>query len=480
MAVVGIAARSLDQKGARAQRPGADRRGAARRRSAAGRRHRASGSPPPPPPRLRRRARRRATAGRGAGRALGRALVLTSVWAETGPPADRRVGVPAGDGGRRACSARWPFRAWPWRRWRPWRPWSPTSPRRGCSRRPAWRCAPAPPLVTESARVVDLAAVAHLAGAGAAPGRRGRLLRAPSPCGCGRGSRDAARSRARLRPGAVTARGGAGGVDCGGTGQPRALRPRPFLELTAFDVGQGDAIAVRFPNGTTMLVDAGGRASGSRFDVGARVVGPALRARGIRRLDYLVVTHADADHIGGAVSLVGEFRPARGVDRRPGGRRRRDGGPAPRPPTRLAPRGARCSAATAWRSAPSRSRVLHPPPPDWERQRVRNDDSVVLAVRHRRRARPADRRHQHRGRSGGGGGRAQRRRCRSATAHAAEGRAPRQRRVDLGGVPARHRPGAGRRQRRRRRPVRAPGARRPSIVWPRPTSTCGAPIATAP
>jgi competence protein ComEC len=84
--------------------------------------------------------------------------------------------------------------------------------------------------------------------------------------------------------------------------------PPATLEVTALDVGQGDAILVRFPTGLTMLVDAGGMSRGE-FDVGARVVAPALRSLGLLRLDLLVVTHAHRDHIGGALSVLKQLRP---------------------------------------------------------------------------------------------------------------------------------------------------------------------------
>lgn len=86
------------------------------------------------------------------------------------------------------------------------------------------------------------------------------------------------------------------------------LPPPGTLEVTALDVGQGDAILVRLPTGLTALIDAGGF-PGSNFDVGARVVGPALRSMGILRLDLLILTHAHTDHIGGASAVLREFAP---------------------------------------------------------------------------------------------------------------------------------------------------------------------------
>src|SRR5438046_10632416 len=81
------------------------------------------------------------------------------------------------------------------------------------------------------------------------------------------------------------------------------------LHVTFIDVGQGDAAFVRFPHGATLLVDAGGLPGPATFDIGDRVVAPVLRAAGVRRLRYLALTHGDPDHIGGATSVIAEFRP---------------------------------------------------------------------------------------------------------------------------------------------------------------------------
>ena len=57
-----------------------------------------------------------------------------------------------------------------------------------------------------------------------------------------------------------------------------------------------------------MLIDAGGFAR-SRFDVGAKVVAPALRALGLLKIDILAVTHAHRDHLGGAGAILRSFSP---------------------------------------------------------------------------------------------------------------------------------------------------------------------------
>jgi len=73
--------------------------------------------------------------------------------------------------------------------------------------------------------------------------------------------------------------------------------PSRTLTVSVIDVGQGDAILLQLPGGTSMLVDAGPRTP--TFDAGQRVVAPLLRRLGVDRITYLVLTHAHADHAGG-------------------------------------------------------------------------------------------------------------------------------------------------------------------------------------
>ncbi len=77
------------------------------------------------------------------------------------------------------------------------------------------------------------------------------------------------------------------------------------LEIMVFDVGQGDATLISAPDNRHILVDTGppGRYSPARTSIV-----PYLRDRGINRLDALVLSHPDSDHIGGAVDILKAVR----------------------------------------------------------------------------------------------------------------------------------------------------------------------------
>ena len=153
----------------------------------------------------------------------------------------------------------------------------------------------------------------------------------------------------------------------------------PGVRLTMFDVGQGEALLLE--SGSSRLqIDAGGAPFGSGgFDIGARVVAPALWARQVSSLDAVLMTHGDPDHMGGARVLLEDFSP----------RQLWEGVIVPRHEPSAGLRQAAAAggiasvlrrAGEAFRWGNARVRVLHPPEPDWERPRVRNDDSVVLEL----------------------------------------------------------------------------------------------------
>lgn len=90
---------------------------------------------------------------------------------------------------------------------------------------------------------------------------------------------------------------------------PPTLLPSGNLEIHAIPVGQGDATLVAFPEGTTMLIDAGGSGFGENR-TGLRLVLPYIRALGYGRIDIVANSHGDADHIAGLLPLMQFIKPS--------------------------------------------------------------------------------------------------------------------------------------------------------------------------
>ncbi len=91
-----------------------------------------------------------------------------------------------------------------------------------------------------------------------------------------------------------------------------------LLDITFLDVGQGDAAFVRFPDGKTMLIDAGLNSSRIEvtetgikrrvgFDNGERTLDPFLCYEGTFTIDLLLLSHPDNDHGGGFAHILREF-----------------------------------------------------------------------------------------------------------------------------------------------------------------------------
>lgn len=72
------------------------------------------------------------------------------------------------------------------------------------------------------------------------------------------------------------------------------------LDFYVVDVGQGNATLVVTPSGQTMLLDAGTAATADR-------VLAVMQAAGVKKLDYLVVSHYHADHMGGVAAIADRF-----------------------------------------------------------------------------------------------------------------------------------------------------------------------------
>jgi competence protein ComEC len=130
-------------------------------------------------------------------------------------------------------------------------------------------------------------------------------------------------------------------------------RPAPgALAMTVLDVGQGQAVHVQ--TATHDLMFDAGPSFGTQSDAGSRILVPYLRARGVQRLDRLIVSHADNDHAGGADSLLAAV-PV-GVDER------------------------HCIDGQRWEWDGVRFRVLHPLETDYEDKRPSNALSCVLRI----------------------------------------------------------------------------------------------------
>ncbi|WP_353852042.1 DNA internalization-related competence protein ComEC/Rec2 [Piscinibacter sp.] len=150
-------------------------------------------------------------------------------------------------------------------------------------------------------------------------------------------------------------------------GMPARPEPGRF-ELLAADVGQGSAVLVR--TARHLLVYDAGPLYGRDSDAGERVLLPLLRARGEPRIDTLVLSHRDSDHVGGARALlsalpVGELLSSL-----------KDGHPL----RALAARERPCLAGQGWTWDGVRFELLHPRPAELALAARPNAASCVLRI----------------------------------------------------------------------------------------------------
>lgn len=138
--------------------------------------------------------------------------------------------------------------------------------------------------------------------------------------------------------------------------------PYGQAEFTLLDVGQGLSAVVRTKQ-HVLVYDTGAKLSDS-FDLGSRVVAPYLQSLGIKKLDTLLISHADNDHIGGALGLLNMF-PAKNIitnDHK----------------HLAAYQLTACIAGYNWEWDGVTFTILHPDL--WETNKKRNDQSCVLMV----------------------------------------------------------------------------------------------------
>ena len=84
------------------------------------------------------------------------------------------------------------------------------------------------------------------------------------------------------------------------------------LKIHFIDVGQGDSSLIITPQNKTILIDGGG-SSGSDFDVGESTVIPYILDRGFTKIDVVIVSHFDQDHIGRNNYFVAKIKSREGV-----------------------------------------------------------------------------------------------------------------------------------------------------------------------
>lgn len=151
---------------------------------------------------------------------------------------------------------------------------------------------------------------------------------------------------------------------------PIARPPAGRFELVAVDVGQGTAVLVRTRH-HLLLFDTGPVYT-PEADAGSRVLLPLLRARGETRVDLLMLSHRDSDHVGGAAAVLAAL-PVASLS----------SSLADDHPLQAAAAGSRlrCEAGQRWDWDGVAFRVLHPLAADYGRTLKSNAMSCVLQIR---------------------------------------------------------------------------------------------------
>ena len=79
------------------------------------------------------------------------------------------------------------------------------------------------------------------------------------------------------------------------------------LTITMFEVGEADSHLINMPyNKTNILIDTGEKPQ----KITNEII-PYLKSKGIKKIDYLIITHGDKDHIGGSITLINNFKVKR-------------------------------------------------------------------------------------------------------------------------------------------------------------------------
>ncbi len=79
------------------------------------------------------------------------------------------------------------------------------------------------------------------------------------------------------------------------------------LHVICLDVNQGDSCLINLPFNKHILIDTGG-ISGSNYSIVLNKTIPYLKSIGVNKLDYLIITHGDYDHMGESLNLINNFK----------------------------------------------------------------------------------------------------------------------------------------------------------------------------
>lgn len=79
------------------------------------------------------------------------------------------------------------------------------------------------------------------------------------------------------------------------------------LKINFVDVGQGDSTFIITPKNETILIDGGGSNTGS-FDVGENTLLPYILDKGYNKIDLMIISHFDSDHVGGLLTILEEIK----------------------------------------------------------------------------------------------------------------------------------------------------------------------------
>ena len=80
------------------------------------------------------------------------------------------------------------------------------------------------------------------------------------------------------------------------------------LRIYFIDVGQGDSCLILTPYNKSILIDGGGSENNNGYDIGKQVLLPYLLDRRIKKIDYLIISHFDTDHVGGLLTVMNELK----------------------------------------------------------------------------------------------------------------------------------------------------------------------------